>query len=648
MKKGIFMVAAVIIGSQFLQAQDSTGKVLDEVILTSNKYPKKQSETGKVVTVINRQQLDKSKGKTIGELLNTVAGTNIIGANNNAGTNLTASIRGASAGNTLILVDGIPVTDPSVNNNYFDLNFFSVDQIERIEILKGGQSTLYGSDAVAGVINIITRKSDSKKINLYGNLAGGSYNTFKQSIGLSGHKGSSDYSASYSHGQSKGFSTAHDNTGNGNFDKDGFDQHVADARFNQQISKKWSAQLYGTYNHYKTELDMSAFNDEKDYTVKNDNLRTGGGVKYDHAKGSLRFNYNYNLTERRYLDDSSFKGSPYVDFSKSRYTGKTHFAELYNNWKWTSLELLTGVDYRRNYTYQSYFSTGSFGLYAPPAWDGTMNQFSPYASAIFRNNGFTGEVGGRLNIHSEYGTNFTYTINPSWLINNKLKLFINLYSAFKAPTLYQLFDPAAGNIDLKPEKGSIEEAGLEFLGSNVFRFRLVGFYRLTKDAIVYTYNPSTFQSKYLNAAEQKNYGAEAELKIITGKLSIIANYAYTDGKTTAPYDGTGAPISKDTSYYNLYRIPKHAVNLQAGFQITPALYVSGQMRSVGQREEFVYGAAPEILKAYTTIDFYSEYKFHKKISVFIDLKNITNKTYFELLGYNTRKFNFMAGISFNL
>lgn len=277
-----------------------------------------------------------------------------------------------------------------------------------------------------------------------------------------------------------------------------------------------------------------------------------------------------------------------------------------------------------------------------------MNQFSPYASAIFRNNGFTGEVGGRLNIHSEYGTNFTYTINPSWLINNKLKLFINLYSAFKAPTLYQLFDPAAGNIDLKPEKGSIEEAGLEFLGSNVFRFRLVGFYRLTKDAIVYTYNPSTFQSKYLNAAEQKNYGAEAELKIITGKLSIIANYAYTDGKTTAPYDGTGAPISKDTSYYNLYRIPKHAVNLQAGFQITPALYVSGQMRSVGQREEFVYGAAPEILKAYTTIDFYSEYKFHKKISVFIDLKNITNKTYFELLGYNTRKFNFMAGISFNL
>jgi vitamin B12 transporter len=648
MKKGIFMVAAVMIGSQFLQAQDSTGKVLNEVILTSNKYPKKQSETGKVVTVINRQQLDKSKGKTIGELLNTVAGTNIIGTNNNAGTNLTASIRGASAGNTLILVDGIPVTDPSVNNNYFDLNFFSVDQIERIEILKGGQSTLYGSDAVAGVINIITRKAGSKKINLYGNFAGGTYNTFKQSVGLSGHKGSSDYSASYTHNQSKGFSTAYDSSGSGHFDKDAFDQHVADVRFNRQISKKWSVQAYGTYNYYKTDLDMSAFNDEKDFTAKNDNLRTGAGVKYDHAKGALRLNYNYNFTERKYLDDSLFKGSPYVDFSKSRYMGKTHFVELYNNWNWTNWELLTGIDYRRNYIYQFYFSTSMFGPYDPPAWDGTMNQLSPYASAVFNKNGFTGEVGGRLNIHSEYGTNFTYTINPSWLINNKFKLFINLYSAFKAPTLYQLFDPSAGNIDLNPEKGHIEEGGVEFLGSRVFRFRLVGFYRLTKDAIVYTYNPSTFESRYLNAAEQKNYGAEVELKITAGKFSITADYAYTDGKTTAPYDGTGAPISKDTSYYNLYRIPKHTIHLQAGVQITPALYVSGQMRSVGKREEYIYGAAPEILKAYTTIDLYSEYKFHKKVSVYIDLKNITNKTYFELLGYNARKFNFMAGINVNL
>ncbi|MBL7739704.1 MAG: TonB-dependent receptor [Chitinophagaceae bacterium] len=648
MKKSIFMVAAAMIGSHLLQAQDSTGKVLDEIILTANKYPKKQSETGKVTTVINRQQLEKSNGKTIGELLNAVAGTTIIGANNNAGTNLTTSIRGASAGNTLILVDGIPVTDPSVNNNYFDLNFFSIDQIERIEILKGGQSTLYGSDAVAGVINIITKKVVRDKVSLYGTLTAGSYNSYKQSLGLSSGKGRTDYSVNYTHNGSKGFSTAYDKNGAGSFDKDGFDQHVADIRLNQQISEKWAANLYATYNHYKTDLDASAFADEKDYTVKNDNIRTGAGVRFDHNKGTLRFNYNFNYTERAYLDDSLFKSSLYVDFSQSRYIGRTHFAELYNNWKWANWELLAGADYRLNNTYQFYFSTGIFGPYDPPAWNGKMNQVSPYSSVIFSKNGFNGELGGRLNVHSEYGTNFTYTINPSWLINNNLKLFVNLYSAFKAPTLYQLFDPYAGNPGLEPEKGNIEEAGLEFWGSRSVRFRVVGFYRNTKDAIVYIYNPSTSASKYLNVAEQKNYGVETEFSYTAGKVSITANYTYTDGRTSSGYDGTGAPIGKDTSYYNLYRIPKHAVNLNVGVQVTPALYISGHLRSVSKREEFVYGAMPETLKAYTTIDLYGEYKFSKKIRLFLDLKNITDQKYFELLGYNTRRFNFTGGISFNL
>ena len=131
MKKHFFVLAAVIISSQ-LKAQfipsipgDTTGFSLDEVILSASKYPKKQSETGKVITVINRQQLEKSAGKTLGELLNTVVGTTIIGANNNMGTNPTVSIRGASAGNVLILIDGIPVNDPSVITNYFDLKIIS-------------------------------------------------------------------------------------------------------------------------------------------------------------------------------------------------------------------------------------------------------------------------------------------------------------------------------------------------------------------------------------------------------------------------------------------------------------------------------------------------------------------------------------------
>ncbi len=648
MQKSFFVVAAVLISSQLLQAQeDTTGKSLDEVILTTNKYPKKQSETGKVITVINRQQLERSSGKTLGELLNTIAGTTIIGANNNPGTNQTISLRGASSGNVLILIDGIPANDPSIITNYFDLNLLSIDQVERIEILKGGQSTLYGSDAVAGVINIISRKAGANKFSVNGSMTGGSYNTFKQNVGVNGRTNVINYAAGYTHLNSDGFSAAHDKNGAGDFDKDGFNQHVVNARLGIKLNNRLQANFFSTYSYYLTDLDASAFTDEKDYSVKNDNVQGGAGLVYNHKQGSLRFNYSFNYVERDYSDDSIFKSSPYVDWSKSRYIGRTHYAELYNNRIWKQWELLTGIDYRLHNTDQFYFSSGMFGPYST-ALNAKMNQLSPYASLVYKNNGFTGELGGRWNNHSEYGSNFTFTFNPAYLINKKVKVFANLYSAFKTPTLYQLFDPSAGNAELEAEKGIIGEAGAEFFGGQSFFFRLVGFYRHTKDAIVYTFNPSNFESKYFNVSKQKNYGAEAEVSYNVGKLTATANYTYTDGETTSKYDGTGSPIGKDTTYYNLYRIPKHAINLNIGVQATKALFVSAQLRSVSKREEFIYGGSPETLDAYTTIGLYGEYKFSGLFKAFIDLKNITDKEYFDIRGYNSRKFNFTAGLNFQL
>jgi vitamin B12 transporter len=161
MRKISFVLAAVIISNQQF-AQDTmrrtlrrvetstpnaTGTTLENVVVTTNKYPKHQNETGKVITVIGKEALERNAGKTISELLNNYAGMTMIGANNTLGTNITSSIRGSSAGNVLILIDGIPANDPSVISNSFDLNFINPGQVERIEILKGGQSSLYGSDA---------------------------------------------------------------------------------------------------------------------------------------------------------------------------------------------------------------------------------------------------------------------------------------------------------------------------------------------------------------------------------------------------------------------------------------------------------------------------------------------------------------------
>jgi vitamin B12 transporter len=657
MKKKIFIVAAVFFSSQLQAQEDTTGKLLDEVLLTSNKYPKKQSETGKVVTVINRQQLDHSIGKTLGELLNTAAGITVIGANNNLGTNQTVNIRGASAGNTLILIDGIPLNDPSVNNNYFDINFFPLDQVERIEILKGGQSTLYGSDAVAGVINIILRKTVAKSFSVTGNLAGGSYNTFRENIGFNGKNKRVTYSAGYTHLGSEGFSAAYDKNRTGDFDKDAYHQHAVNGRLIISLNKNMQVYFSGTYSYYKADLDAAAYTEEKDYTVKNDNAQGTAGLIYNHRKGSLHLNYNFNYVERDYYDDSLFKSNSFVDWAKSRYIGRTHYAELYNNWKWVYWELLAGVDFRYNNTDQFYISQSppfppfstSPSIYETSIRGKNMNQVSPYASVVYKDKkGFTTEFGGRWNHHSEYGSNFTFSINPSYLLKNKVKLFANLYSSFKTPTLYQLFDPSAGNTELDPEKGIIGEAGTEIFACRSFRARLVGFYRHTKDAIVYTFNPSTFAAKYINVSKQDNYGAELEANYTLNKWNIAANYTYTDGKTKSSFDGTGMPIGKDTTYYNLYRIPINAFNLTIGWQAATQLFISSMLQVVSKREEFIYGAAPETLKSYATIDLYGEYKFNRKIKVFLDLKNITNRTYFDIAGYNSRKFNFMTGISFNL
>src|SRR5574339_1168452 len=177
MKKKFLIVAAVFIGSQLSAQQDTS--LLDEVVITANKYPNKTSLTGKVVTIITKEQLERSGGKDLSQILTEQTGVYIGGANSNAGKDKSLYLRGARVDHTLITIDGIPVYDPSGIGSNFDIRNLSVDLIERIEILKGSQSTLYGSDAIAGVINIITRKSGTKPLGASGVLRYGSNQLFR-------------------------------------------------------------------------------------------------------------------------------------------------------------------------------------------------------------------------------------------------------------------------------------------------------------------------------------------------------------------------------------------------------------------------------------------------------------------------------------
>ncbi len=646
MKKN-FLLLAALVSSQLLVAQRDT-TTLEAAVVTATKFERKQSETGKVLSVIDRSTIERNGGKTLGEMLNTVAGVQIIGANNNPGTNNLVTIRGASAGNTLILVDGIPVNDPSVITNYYDINFIPLDQIERIEILKGGQSTLYGSDAVAGVINIISRKPANKKASVNGLFSYGSWETMNQSVGITGRTNAADYSIQYAHTSSEGFSSATDSSGTLEFGNNGFDQHAVSSRLNLRLAPGWQLQLQHRYSSYKVELDAAGFTDERDYTADNFNSQYGIGLYRKHRFGQIRLNYLFNRARRDYLDDSTYKSSPWTSRIESRYVGNTHFVEAYGQWNIKGMELLTGADVRINQTDQWYWSIGPWGPYAPDPLDASMRQLSPYASLIAQKGNWNLELGGRLNLHSEYGSNFSFTLNPAYRFNADLRGFANIYTAFKTPTLYQLFDAFAGNVNLLPEQSLVAEAGFEWKKTNGLRSRVVGFYRNTDDAIVYTYNPSTFAGKYLNVSRQLNYGAEGELSYHVDKWNFSTNYTYTNGRIRSRYDGTGAPMGKDTSYFNLYRIPKHAWFGEVGYRVNKAIFLQLQMRYLSGREEFIYGSTPVQMDAYGLIDLYGEYKFNSTARLFVDLKNITDSVYEDIRGYNTRRRNFVIGFRFAL
>src|SRR5687767_3146314 len=190
----VFTIVTILSIQQIISAQDSTTvRALDEVVITANKYPTKTSSTGKVLNVITRRQLEQAGGKDLSQLLNEQTGIYINGANSNPGKDKSVFLRGAKVDHTLITIDGVPVYDATGIGSNFDIRQIPIESIERIEILKGSQSTLYGSDAIAGVINVITKKGGDKPFGGHALLSYGSWQTVRAASGFQGNAGILSY-----------------------------------------------------------------------------------------------------------------------------------------------------------------------------------------------------------------------------------------------------------------------------------------------------------------------------------------------------------------------------------------------------------------------------------------------------------------------
>ncbi|HNP20997.1 MAG TPA: TonB-dependent receptor [Panacibacter sp.] len=623
MSNKTLLLAAAIAASQLVTAQkDSSVNILGEVVITATKSPKKSGETGKVVTIITQEQIERSAGKDFAQLITEQTGITVNGAFSNPGKDKSLFLRGATDKYTLILLDGVPLNEPAGVGGSFDLRLLSLDNIERIEIVKGSQSTLYGSNAVAGVINIISKKATSKKPEFRGLLTYGSFNTEKANANISQKTKVLDYDLNYIYYKTDGISEAKDTTGTGNFDKDGFTQHAIQALVGINVSENLKLSPYYRFSQFKGDYDDGAFADApNNYTASL--LNSGVNGHYNYRNGSLHFDYAYDFTTRNYA-------SQYGVFATS---GRFHHAEGYVQQNISGkLKMIAGISYQ------------AYSMKDP---DTSNSIVSPYASFFFSSkNGWNIELGGRYNHHNQYGNNFTYTFNPSLLINKRVKLFVNVTSGFRAPSINELFSPFGGNTNLKPEKSASQEAGAQALLLNKkLSFTITGFNRTINDVIIYgpTYS-------YENRDKQHDFGAELEAAYSpTEKLNLKVSYAYIDGKITQVLEG------KDTSYFNLVRRPKNTVSLFAGYQLTKQLYISSSVQFVGKRTDNLYDPVTYLpsevsLKGYAMWNMYVEYKIeNNRISMFAEGKNLlNNRSFYEVYGYAVPGINLTAGLRFKL
>jgi vitamin B12 transporter len=622
MSKKLITLSVGLIATTLLFGQKDSSK-LDDVIVTANKIEQKQNTTGKVVTVITAAQLNAYAGQTVAQVLSDQAGLYLPGTLSNAGTVPSIYMRGASSGRTLILVDGAPVGDPSMISNEFDLNLVPLAQIERIEILKGSQSTLYGSDAIGGVINIITKKKTGSFIT--GGASTGTYASKTNQIAFNGVLAKINYTLGFENQQSDGFSSAIDKNNTGNFDKDGYKNNSWHTKLNYTINDNWSLQASTRKTSYKASIDYGAFKDDKDEYFNNATTMTGMQLKYKKEKTVFQFQYQYTTQDRSYLNDSVDK--KYITYENNQYAGKTHFADAFfsksigQNMQW-----ILGSDFRYGSYNQTYASISSYGPYNENFKDTFQFQNSLYGSLLLNdaNKKWLLELGTRYNHHSRYGDNQTFTVSPSYVVQPGLRIISSISSGFKAPSLYQI----SYNTNLKAETSVSTELGVDYKSSPV-NARVVYFNRTINNGIDYNY----IDYNFFNFIKQKVNGIELELSHrLPHNQSVSVNYTLLNGQET----NQNRVTTTDTiTYHYLLKRPKHSLQMQyhVGYKkwdvTLSGRYISSRYDVGG------YATADVNLNAYTLINAHINYQASKRIHFYIDMQNILEDRFQEIYGYNT-------------
>lgn len=576
------------------------------VVVTATQTEVPLRETAASVTLIDENTIEEKRLITVEEALREVPGLTVV---QQGGPGATSSVflRGTESNHTLVLIDGVPVNSPTTGA--FDFADLTVENIERIEVIRGPQSTLYGSDALGGVIQIFTKKGEGPPSGFL-SLEAGAYRTFREAAGLNGSTERVDYSLSASRFDTRGFSRANELAGNR--EDDGYENTAFSARLGTDLSEKTRLEWTGRYTNSESELDGC----DPDTFFCPVDVR---GLILDHRQWvtalglttAVREGWDQHLRVGFNKDDTTFDGSE-IDTSRK-----------WLDWRH---DLRLG---RRNlltvgYEYES--QNGKFG----DGVDETTVNHAGYAFNQLRLLPLILNLGLRYDGNNRYGGETTYKIETAYLVEaTATKLRAAYGTGFHGPTLNDLFFPGFGNPNLEPEKSESFETGIEqALWSERVQIAATYFQNRIEDLIVFVFDPTTFVGAPQNVAGAKITGWEFNISARpVERFALSASYTLMNTKDEETGD-------------ELVRRPRHQASGSLSIQPANPLRLVLQVRYVGKR----FDVGNVEMDDYTVVNLSGTYALHRNVSLFARVENLFDREYEEVTGYGTAGFSGYGGV----
>ncbi|MBI2618774.1 MAG: TonB-dependent receptor [Ignavibacteriales bacterium] len=627
---------------------------LQEIVVTATRSERNPMEVGRSITLLTKEQMKNSTYASVAELLSQQEGLYVVGTGQNPGMLQSMFTRGAASNQTTIMIDEVRITDPSGVNNALDLSELSFAAADRIEIVRGSHSTLYGSSAIGGAVNIATEKNRKPGFNTDVELKTGTFGEGTSAFSANLFLNYTDPAGLYvnteiNNSNVRGLDATVDTVTNlaifKNRDKDGFHKRDVVGKVGFRNDR---LDVYASYKNttHRTDIDKSAYRDDDNYTLNfRRNLFTYGASYKLSDKLSIKYLGGYSDMKRVAVDDSSIvdnMGTTDHTYFDGTWKGTTLTNEIQGNLKLKNFEgILGGGLYTETMTSKTYFySRSAFGVYESRSDLDTLNLNSSTRN-IFAHVNVNGSLvdemfspfsiglGARLNDHSAYGVNITYEINPSLRIGGDALLYASYSTGFNAPSLYQLYAPdknyisgiTRGNRKLKPENSASYEIGFKQKLGKGMSLSVAYFNTIVEDAIenVYLWDKNIgidtlgnswvrddFRGDtYLNVGKQTTNGIEFTItSMITDHLFFSGNLSLVSGKLTYNPNSIATPQT-DGNHVQVYSngafITKevetlglvrrpNTANLSLIYMPTERLALRIDMRYVGARSDIFYSS----------------------------------------------------------